>query len=180
MDEWRQHPRVKLLEGVSGTMINWQNCLTGAKKLCPKKKGYCANKLTAQRQNSFYSRGEECIDFPFEHLDLPCMWHSRTHQSNVLLYCQLPRSPNLHTYCRLKAKKNTLFFFLLFVLQSPLISLSGCLSSVSAPVHFPPLRTRKEVDRNKAAYSLKSPKEVLPLSQTTELCLQSHTKKNGG
>ncbi len=90
---------------VSHTTINWQNCLThqAKKLLLKKKKLYCVNKLTVQKEDktafilekkkSARCRGasvsKECVEFPFEHLDLPCMRHTLTRTHTNQMFCSI-------------------------------------------------------------------------------------------
>lgn len=151
---------------------------------------YCVNKLTAQKgdktafilkkiNNNLYliviqEFQNSRISFPFELHDLPLHvthTHMHTHQLNVPLHCQLPGSPNLHTYSCLKAMKNISFSSCSLCCSRALISLFACLTLLflcSSP--FSPIRTCKKVYRNKAAYSQKSPKEVLPPSRSFSNC----------
>lgn len=149
--------------------------------------GYCVNKRTAQKEDKTVFIQKKInnklsliviqefqnsrITSPFELLDLPCMWHTLT-CAYTPIKCSAPLPVARVTkpaHLQLPKSNKKLFFFSSCSLccSQALISLFACLTLLflcSSP--FSPIRTRKEVDRNKAAYSQKSPKEVLPPSRS--------------
>lgn len=79
-----------------------------------------------------------------------------------------------------KSKEKHFSFSRSLCCRQALISVSSSLSSLSAPVQFS-LLNRKEVDRNKGAYSQISPKEVLSLPLSSHGAVTSKPlSKNGG